>query len=525
MRSIQVLSVLAIVLAVTIVSVVSSADEQPAVETAKPLAFVEHLVAQQKRHDAMLKRVLSARVDVSFNETRLDETIKVLAERSKLPLRLELPSLSDAGIEPSEPISFDAPGSRLVAVLDVMLRDLLLTWVIENDVVVITTLDLANERLQSRVFVVDELITWVDTSQRDRFGNGTPVSSGFGGSVFEDAQQSLINMIQQNTTAMWEGIDGAGGTLSFTSGLLVVRQTESVLLEISRLISKLRQILKTEAKGGVWLVERRGRGAPECDEVRQKLDRKIAVNFQGTPLDEALQSIGKELDISVLLDEFSLADAGIPLDEPITLKSEAALHSVLSQMLTEFQLTYRLSYAWMEVTTVDIANEGLTTAIFDVRDLKGSHDFSADDLIETIQSETNGMWEDIDGAGGTIQFQGGLIFLTQTPETLSETQVLLTNLREKQASRKVHEAARLAQDNRPHTQFYNSRSVDEVAALREALTTLVFPETWETNGGEGFMHDVGPTLIVRQTPRVHSAIARFLLELNSGQPAEDSRKP
>lgn len=530
MRFIQVLSALAIVLVATLLSVRSDAEEKlpnPGaeeslqVEKAKPLAFVDHLLARQRRHDAMLKRVLNAQVDVSFDETRLDEAIKTLSERSSVPLRLELSALQDTGIEPGDPVSLNAPGSRLVAVLDMILRDHQLTWVIEDDAVFITSVDLANERLQSRVFVVDDLIRWFNEDQRDRFGNGTPVRSQFGGFSFEDAQSALVSVIQENTSGMWEDIDGAGGTLSFTSGLLVVNQTESVLLEVTRLISKLHQILKTEAKGGVWLIERSGYGAPECDEIRKKLDRKIAVYFEDTPLNEALQSIGKELDISIRPHEIALDDAGIPIDEPITLKCEAALHSVLSQMLRDLQLATLLRYGWMEVTTVDLATERLT-AIFDVRDLQEIHDFSSDDLIQTIQGETNGMWEDIDGSGGTIQLHGGLLFITQTQHTLSEAQVLLTNLREKQASRTVPAAT--AQGNRLKTQFYRARSENEVTALQEALTTLVFPDTWETNGGGGFIQDVGPTLIVRQSPRVHSAIEEFLLELHAGKSAE-SRNP
>ena len=103
--------------------------------------------------------------------------------------------------------------------------------------------------------------------------------------------------------------------------------------------------------------------------------------------------------------------------------------------------------------------------------------------------------------------------------------MLLTNLREKHALRTVPEAARLAQDNRLKTQFYRARNDSEVTALREALTTLVFPETWETNGGDGFIHDVGPTLIIRQTPRVHSAIEGFLLELKAGDGSTETLKP
>ena len=59
-----------------------------------------------------------------------------------------------------------------------------------------------------------------------------------------------------------------------------------------------------------------------------------------------------------------------------------------------------------------------------------------------------------------------------------------------------------------------------------ALTSFVFPDKWETNGGDGVMVEVGSRLVIRQTSEVHKVIAEFIRELSAaGQdgPAGKSR--
>ena len=72
-----------------------------------------------------------------------------------------------------------------------------------------------------------------------------------------------------------------------------------------------------------------------------------------------------------------------------------------------------------------------------------------------------------------------------------------------------------SEPGRMETRFYNAESKEDVEALMTALTNFVFPDTWETNGGEGVMVEVGSKLVVRQTSEVHKAIAEFNSELQA----------
>jgi hypothetical protein len=72
-----------------------------------------------------------------------------------------------------------------------------------------------------------------------------------------------------------------------------------------------------------------------------------------------------------------------------------------------------------------------------------------------------------------------------------------------------------ARSGEMETRFYKAESKEDVESLMTALTNFVFPDTWETNGGEGVMVEVGSKLVIRQTPEVHRAIAEFNRELQA----------
>ena len=79
-----------------------------------------------------------------------------------------------------------------------------------------------------------------------------------------------------------------------------------------------------------------------------------------------------------------------------------------------------------------------------------------------------------------------------------------------------------ARSGEMETRFYKAESKEDVESLMTALTNFVFPDTWETNGGEGVMVEVGSKLVIRQTPEVHRAIAEFNRELQAATASSDA---
>ena len=100
------------------------------------------------------------------------------------------------------------------------------------------------------------------------------------------------------------------------------------------------------------------------------LDDQTTLNFVDTPLVDAIQFIAQQHEIPIIVEQLALDDAGIPSDETMNLVlSGITLRSGLKILLQDLQLTYVIEDEVMKITTVDLANERLSTRVYPVGDL------------------------------------------------------------------------------------------------------------------------------------------------------------
>ena len=106
------------------------------------------------------------------------------------------------------------------------------------------------------------------------------------------------------------------------------------------------------------------------EKIRQSLDKQTDVDFNETPLKDALQFLKDLHNINIFLDETAISDEGIQTDTPITLQlSGISFRSVLKLMLEPLQLTYVIDDEVMKITTTVKAGEKLYTRVYPVGDL------------------------------------------------------------------------------------------------------------------------------------------------------------
>lgn len=132
------------------------------------------------------------------------------------------------------------------------------------------------------------------------------------------------------------------------------------------------------------------------------LDDQTTLNFVDTPLVDALQFIAQQHEIPIIVEQLALDDAGIPSDEPMNLVlSGITLRSGLKILLQDLQLTYVIEDEVMKITTVDLANERLSTRVYPVGDLVVQ--------LNAMQLGGGGIGGGIGGQalGGGGQFGGG----------------------------------------------------------------------------------------------------------------------
>lgn len=109
------------------------------------------------------------------------------------------------------------------------------------------------------------------------------------------------------------------------------------------------------------------------------------LEFQDTPLSEALSSISHDHGISVVLDRTALADEGLAIDEPVNCFVKGVrLKSALNLLLKPLQLTYLVADDVLMVTTLVNEDERIITRVYPVGDLCNETPDSFNELVQAL---------------------------------------------------------------------------------------------------------------------------------------------
>lgn len=151
------------------------------------------------------ERRISAALDdqttVNFAELPLVDAIQFLSRTHEIPIILDIISIEEAGLLVDVPINLVLAGVTLQSALKIMLSDLELTYIIEDEVMKITTIEVANEKLSTRVYPVGDLVV-----QLNALSLGGGASGAFGGGQGGGQQGG-----QQGGGQQGGGFGGGGG--------------------------------------------------------------------------------------------------------------------------------------------------------------------------------------------------------------------------------------------------------------------------------------------------------------------------
>jgi hypothetical protein len=131
-------------------------------------------VAEQK-----IRASLDDQTSLNFIDTPLTDCIQFIATNHEIPIIIQTQALDDAGIPSDEPINLVLSGITLRSALKIMLKDLDLTYIIQDEVMQITTKDIANDpaNMKPYVYPVGDLV--IDLEPQGLGSGG--LGGGFGG--------------------------------------------------------------------------------------------------------------------------------------------------------------------------------------------------------------------------------------------------------------------------------------------------------------------------------------------------------
>ncbi|MEO1994272.1 MAG: hypothetical protein ABGZ17_03255 [Planctomycetaceae bacterium] len=96
--------------------------------------------------------------EIEFLDTPLNDAISFLADLHKISIIIDETALSEEGLDSGEVINYQLSGITLRSGLKIMLEPLGLTYVIEDEVMKITTQAIADEKMSTRVYPVGDMV-------------------------------------------------------------------------------------------------------------------------------------------------------------------------------------------------------------------------------------------------------------------------------------------------------------------------------------------------------------------------------
>jgi hypothetical protein len=174
-------------------------------------------------------------------------------------------------------------------------------------------------------------------------------------------------------------------------------------------------------------------------DIERQLNKPVSFKFTDRPLREVIDDIRAWNGINIDIDEPALAQEGISLDRPITIKlTEVSLKTALNLLLRQAHLVYVIRDEVLQITTPACGSGKLLTRIYQVADLvrptaKGKPARQADmeSLVSIITSTIQPQSWAGRGGAGTIDYHAlsRALVVTQTPDNHEQVADLLAALR------------------------------------------------------------------------------------------------
>ncbi len=393
-------------------------------ETDRPQPAAAAQASPTTDADQPILKALAERNSFDFQETPLQDIVQHLREQTKLNILIDRRALDDYGISPEVAVSADLKDISLRSALNLILQPLDLTWSMENGVLIITTAEVAETKLTTKVYRVADLV--MHQGRRD--------------------DHTLLELIM--ATISRETWSEAGGPASVNAfrDTFVITQTNAEHEQIAHLLQALRDGRKATQQSphaapspAVILL---GNGTNQA--MQAALQQRISLEENELPLHEMLQVLREKLGVQIVVDTRALDDVGLATDVPVSLSvQDLPARQTLHQLLQPVDLTWVLANEVVLITTPEEAETILEVRIYPVNDLcanarhrpglgamfrEGGNDELRTVIMDSLAPAS---WDEMGGSGSIASLpSAGVIAVAQTAEVHDQIERLLHRLRQ-----------------------------------------------------------------------------------------------
>ncbi len=471
---------------------------------------------------ARIRLGLQQPVTCEFVETPLADVVAFLRQAARLPIVIDARSLDDVGLGTDTPVTISLQEIPLRSALRIMLRELDLTFVVRDEVVLITTPESAENRLQTLVYPVAELAE--DTSE--------PLLADQASERFELLQDIVTHLIAPDA---WSEVGGAGVIAPYDdANVVVISQTEEVHEQIGALLAALAAARQADPKAhpddAAFLVSS-GADAEARARVESALSAAADLEFVDVPLQEVTDFISDQYRIPVLIHGRALDDIGVGSDTPVTVSlSGITLRSALRLMLDQLDLTFLVRDGVLLITTPEEAENRLTTYVYVVGDLPSatsgdaSRESSLQELAHMIQTAIDrDSWEDVGGPGVIeVVAPWGLLVVSQSADRHQRIAGLLSATRQARAAHPPADMATAANEAAEpilELRMYMLSGTAPMSDVKELIQATVDPSSWvRSDLIHADVFPLGNRFLVRQTAANHRQIQQLLRTTGAASP-------
>ena len=451
----------------------------------------------------LMPEAIAKPVSVKFEGASIREVAEWLRSNCSLPVLINERSFVDAGLSLNETINDHLEDQPLYLLLN-RLRNESLDWYIEDAIVHIVAVNATGEEsrpMSTRSTNVGDLID--------------------AGYLWDEITDTILRTVAPDS---WDDVGGEG-TVEIFGDVLFVRNSDERHMQVQGMLAALRE---------------HGRQTFIADPaqhiaIRERLSTNISVAFDDTPLEDAIADIAAQSKIDVRLDVASLRESRIRGREPVRLHLQnRSVKAVIRVLMDELKLSWILVDGVMWITTQEVAESVLKTAVYDVRDLCRNSD-EARSLEDAITSQAHpDSWDDV-GGEGAIEFPlaGTMAILAQEPihDTILD---LLEKYRTALKSSKRRNEY-VDPDSEILTHYYKLYT-PVALGIERYIRETVMPETWiseDSPNAVGFIRLLTSTpqtkkdseavveqsvLVIRQTRPAHREISQLIKKVTEGSP-------
>jgi len=350
--------------------------------------------AQPTFEDA-IRQKLRQPTKFGFIGTPLDQVLDFLSDQHDVNIQLDRRALDDRGIASDTPVTAPSRQGELESTFGAVLDSLELAWIVKHDVLQVTTKEAAEPDLPPRVYKLLRPLK-VDDLIADLTRNIDPES--------------------------WDRVGGPAAVAAWPPSALVISQTQTNHRQIEKHYGDLMTSVRSPVVG-------RSPGLVS-DSVAAALEKTTRLEFFETPLNQVVDFLRDRSKLDIQVDEKSLADVGVALDVPITMKvKDVRLCSALSLLLAPLDLTWRANENRIQIMTPETEESNLALVFYPVDDLLANS--SADALIDVIASTVApDSWDEVGGPGSMHLGVRGTLDVRQTFAVHRQVAQLLADLRE-----------------------------------------------------------------------------------------------